>query len=342
MVLLDSLRFDHVFDLPTFRELVKRGWFFDRMYAPSTFTSSVVCSIQSGVYPPRHGYRTWDPGGRALPDNVFVKKDIKTINDYLREAGYTVVSNMSASLRKPPVKFGQDMIPRLFGYAVAHQPFFLFLHCWQIHDTCVTNRTFGQGISEENYQWGLLGTEGFLETALSVLNAAENTLWIVFGDHGLALVDEKGKCGSGSFGAGQVYDFRVRVPCVIFGPGFRMRHLRTPFSLVDFLPTVLDYLDLAPSLGFLPFHGRSMLHGEGERAVYFEAQSPNSIWPSFQPNVFGATDGRIKVMVTPDGNRCYDLVGDPREDWPCEKLLKTRYAEALLEFVEVIREDAAD
>lgn len=343
IVLLDGLRFDHSLELPTFRELVKSGWFFDRMYAPSTFTNAIINSLQSGMYPPRHGHRIWDPGSDALPDTVFVRKDIKTLDDYLREAGYAMVGNMTASMRRPPVKLGQDTIPKLFEYAAGHQPFCMFLHCWQIHDTCVTNQTLRNGLTEELYRYGLIGAEGFLGTAMS--EDIGNTLWIIFGDHGLAVGDERKKSGPGDFGAGHVYDFRVRIPCVILGPGIRMDYKHSPCSLIDILPTILDYLgiDEDSSPDQLAIRGCSMFPSPmGKHAVYFEAQSPYGRWASYQPNVFGATDGRLKVMVTPDGNQCYDLVEDPRENHPCKELLKTRRAKDLLAFIEEIRGGAGD
>lgn len=342
MVLLDSLRFDYASSLPTFYELAKSGRIFERMYAPSTFTNAVINSLQSGMYPPRHGYRTWDPGGDALPDTVFARENVKTLDDYFREAGYTMITSMSASMKNPPIKIRQHMIPNLFECAITHQPFCLFLHCWEVHDTCITNQSLRRGLTEDLYRYGLVGAEGFLQTAISE-NVA-NTLWVIFGDHGLGLMDDKEKCGRGSFGAGQVYDFRVRVPCAIFGPGIEVDCVKAPCSLVDIMPTLLDYanitVDSSPDL--LSVQGRSILQEQKEeRFIYTEAHSPNSRWPSFHPNVFGATDGRIKVMVTPEGNLCYDLIEDPREDYPCEDLMKTQRAKDLLAFIEEIREDAA-
>jgi arylsulfatase A-like enzyme len=88
--------------------------------------------------------------------------------------------------------------------------------------------------------------------------------------------------------------------------------LNKAYSLIDLMPTILDYCDIPAK--YLP--GRSAFRDheiDENRLVYLEAQSPYSVWPSETPNVFGVTNGKIKLMVTPDGAKLYDLEADPGE-----------------------------
>jgi hypothetical protein len=76
------------------------------------------------------------------------------------------------------------------------------------------------------------------------------------------------------------------------------------------MPTILDYCDIVLEEP----QGKSAFdESESNRLVYLEAQSPFSIWPSETPNVFGMTNGKVKLMLTPEGVKFYDLIADPLE-----------------------------
>jgi arylsulfatase A-like enzyme len=98
--------------------------------------------------------------------------------------------------------------------------------------------------------------------ALARSSVLENTLIIVFGDHGDEFY-EHGKTAHGD----TLYQEIVHVPLILWGPG-RLpagRRIDAVTSLVDIMPTVLDYLDL-PRTG--PLQGaslRPLVEGTAER-----------------------------------------------------------------------------
>lgn len=353
VILLDTLRFDYAAKNSFLRNLAKRGWWFDRMYAPSTFTYAVMCSVRSGMYPPRHGWRTWPKGG------PFRKEAIKTLEDFLSEAGYAILWNMHVPCSNDDNLYWKlllrvshreffERIPCFDRKALCYEslkekratecPFFVFLHCWWGHHAAINKKSYGESLKE---------IEAFLDFVFArfTTNLFENTLWVIFSDHGRRLEEsqlrlEEGKQDSG---AGQVLDYRVRVPCIMIGPRIVPRCIKSAHSLVDILPTLLDLLGISHEVpeGFLPMHGHSVLRGR-QSPVYLEAQSPHSIWGNKFPNVFGATDGHIKVMATPAGNWCYDLAKDPQEVNPCKELLKAKHVQDMLKFIETIRKDTID
>lgn len=91
---------------------------------------------------------------------------------------------------------------------------------------------------------------GAVLAALEESGRADDTLVVVTSDHGEEFWDH------GGLGHGQHnYQELLHVPLVIAGPGIESRRLKTPVSLIDLTPTILDLAGLEPP-GDLP--GRSL------------------------------------------------------------------------------------
>ena len=302
LLVIDTLRYDYAMSDPYLKELSKKGLSFERMYSPSTFTNANMSSVRSGMYPPRHGWRSW-------PKTTPFRENIKAIEDFLDEAGYCF-NRISL-----PMNVGETQkiveSEKALQTMTRQEPFFLYSHYVGIHN--------GYFYEELEYD-GLIPAAGdFVETAFGHVenqNFENDILWIIMSDHGVGLEDDKLVDEGHDVGAGQIYDFRNRIYCVLIGSEIEPRVMTGAYSHVDLLPSILDYCDIQPTIpdGFLEMQGISVFEEPNpDRYVYLEAQSPNSIWPSEQPNVFGATDGKFKLMITPDGNRCYNLIVDPEE-----------------------------
>ena len=327
LLVIDTLRYDFAMNDPYFKELSEKGLFFDRMYSPSTFTYSNLSSVRSGMYPPRHGWRSW-PKIYPLGDNI------KTLEHFLDEAGYSFNGiNLPCALFNTQKNIEDKS---LFIGRTQQEPFFLYSHCWYIHDS----RFSSHSESEKDYATFLPPAVDFIKTAFDRADAQNfdnDTLWIIMSDHGVGMKDEV-LAGEGiDAGAGQIYDFRNRIYCVLIGPGIEPEVLPGAYSQIDLLPSILDYCDIQPTIpdGFLEMQGVSVFEEpDPDRYVYLEAQSPHSIWPSEEPNVFGATDGKFKLMITPEGDKFYNLVVDPEEK---NDLSKSIDFKSMLDFVEEIK-----
>jgi len=307
LLVIDSLRYDYAMDDPFFIELSGKGLSFERMYSPSTFTSANMSSVRSGMYPTRHGWRSW-------PEAQPIKENIKTIEDFLGKAGYHIANEIAM-----PIDYGATQMivddGNLFREKTANEPFFLFSQYMGIHRGILERRDF----RILNYRNLVDGAGGFVRKAFGRADECgfeDRVLWIIMGDHGIRLDGDVKAVETLDAGAGQIYDFRNRVYCVLVGPDIESYVIRGACSQIDLLPTILDYCGIPQSVpeGFLEFQGLSAFREhDPDRYVYLEAQSPYSRWPSSTPNVFGVTDGRMKLMLTPEGLRCYDLVNDPDE-----------------------------
>ena len=311
MLIFDTLRYDYAMENPVFKELSQKGLFFERMYSPSTFTNAIMTSVRTGMYPPRHGWRTW-PESHPIGDNI------KTIGSFLEDAGYTVSDDITM-----PTPFGEDRTEiytsniNAFKEKTSQEPFFLYSQYLRIHDGLFRTH---RDMTDKNYLSLVSRAGHYANRAYEYIMRQKfdnEILFIISSDHGVGLEKERLSSMELDVGAGQIYDFRNRAYCVFIGRKIKPQVLKSAYSLIDILPSILDYcgIDTTVPDGFLEMQGVSVFGDpEPNRYVYMEAQSPYSIWPSEWPNVFGATNGKVKLMLTPEGYKFYNLVLDPEEE----------------------------
>ena len=105
---------------------------------------------------------------------------------------------------------------------------------------------------------------GTLLRGLRERKLEQNTLFVLYGDHGEAFGQHEGNRGHSMF----IYDENVRVPLMIAAPGLiqgEVRALQTA-SLIDVEPTILDLLGHPiPS----QLQGSSLLDSPNNMALFF-------------------------------------------------------------------------
>jgi lipoteichoic acid synthase len=142
---------------------------------------------------------------------------------------------------------------------------------------------------------------GELLAGLRALGIEDDTVVIVFGDHGEAFGEHPGNFAHTMF----VYDENVRVPYLIAAPGagIGLRRVQRLASTIDTAPTILDLLGLpAEAL----HQGTSLLGPESRMALFFTDYSIG--W-------LGLADGCWKYLFEMDSgrSRLFDVCGDPGE-----------------------------
>ena len=129
----------------------------------------------------------------------------------------------------------------------------------------------------------------------------ENTVFIVFGDHGEAFGEHPGNFAHTLF----IYDENVRVPYVIAAPGRIAGQIRVErtASIIDTAPTVLHLLGLNQPAGH---QGSSLLRPEPRMALFYTDYSLG--W-------LGLTDACWKYLHQLDTGRSqlFDTCTDPAE-----------------------------
>lgn len=175
-------------------------------------------------------------------------------------------------------------------------------------------------ITEEhvrNARHAYYGMISYLDDQLKALRKAvdeagfgDNTLWAVISDHG-EMLGEHGLWYKMHF-----FEHSVRVPLVLNGPGIPAMRVESNVSLVDLLPTLLDYAtDGVPPELAAPVDGRSVLPalaGGGENAgntVIAEYLAEGTVAPMLMLK----TDGYKYTSCSEDAARLFDVLADPAE-----------------------------
>lgn len=142
---------------------------------------------------------------------------------------------------------------------------------------------------------------GELLDGLRRLGLDDDTLVVVFGDHGEAFGEHPGNFAHTLF----LHEENVRVPYIIAAPGAIDQELRLQrlASVIDTAPTILDLLGLPAAP---PHQGASLLAPERRMALFFTDYSIG--W-------LGLADGCWKYLLEMDAgrSRLYDVCADPRE-----------------------------
>ncbi|HET9308163.1 MAG TPA: sulfatase-like hydrolase/transferase [Candidatus Sulfotelmatobacter sp.] len=142
---------------------------------------------------------------------------------------------------------------------------------------------------------------GALIEGLRARGLEQNTVWVIYGDHGEAFHQHEGNYGHTFF----LYDENIHVPFLIAAPGLlrAQERVRKVVSLVDTAPTVLDLMGIAPPKNY---QGRTMLDAAPRMALFFA---------DYSLGLLGLRDGRWKFVYEIGSGRAqlFDLERDPKE-----------------------------
>lgn len=326
------------------RRLAAQGVMVRDVIAPMPFTPASHMTLFTGLEACAHGVMGIDD---ALP------RDIVTLAEVLRDAGYetaaftenaflvagggfdrgfdTYVENRSdASLASG---YARETIAATQKWLQRNrrQPFFLFVHTYQVHEPYTPPRAFRALLPdteddgdhardrddydrEIRYLDELLGS---LFDEIERLGLEENTLVVLTSDHGEGFGEHPNSVGHNY----ALFDEAVRVPFILRSPGQLPSGevAETQVGLLDVMPTVLELLDLAPPSGLDGKTFASVLRGDLEDAAAFAERpvfmrstpmltDPETGKP--RSNVHGLRTKRWK-FVAPRG--LYDLRNDPLE-----------------------------
>jgi lipoteichoic acid synthase len=139
---------------------------------------------------------------------------------------------------------------------------------------------------------------GTLIDGLRARGLEQNTLWIIYGDHGEAFHQHEGNYGHTFF----LYEENVHVPFLIAGPTQQQR-VRKPVSLVDTAPTILDLVGIASPPDY---QGRTMLDDAPRMSLFLT---------DYSLGLLGLRDGPWKFVYETGSGRStlFDVAKDPRE-----------------------------
>jgi arylsulfatase A-like enzyme len=254
---------------------------------------------------------------------------------------------------RPATPNGAALFDRVLAFLAARDAagpaFFLFVHTYALHDyfrlrPWTTSRAAPyDDLPSEDYlacltgvrgcepaQWQRLEAlyraelehvdEGFgrLLEKLQERGLAESTLVVLVSDHGEGFDADRGRIHH----SGRLHPDLVRIPLVFRGPGLAPRSLDEPVSLVDVMPTLLDWLGIQPpedldgrSLGPLLRGAASppprVLFAMDHAHFWHDGQRRSAPDVRRLPLLIAAIRGPHWLIQGPGGEELYDVSTDP-------------------------------
>jgi len=279
LIQLDSVRSDHVSGMgyprqttPSLDALAAESLVFDNAWAQSSGTRKSVPSVLAGRYPQHMQWDTVPFFYQVLDGNVMLP-------EILKEHGYQTYAVVSPWVQVRLAGLGQGVdafvtaqpqpgkrVPDYDATVTATRsielvekrdparPFFLYAYFEDPH--APYDKHPGPGLEFGDSDVDRYDSEiafadrwaGFLIEYLKVKQLWENSVVIVFADHG----SEFGEHGMEYHGR-QLYVESLRVPVVVHVPGVAPRREHAGVALVDLFPTVLDAVGIV--------RGRETLEG---------------------------------------------------------------------------------
>ncbi len=312
---------------PAVDAMARDGILFSRAFTPSPTTLPSHASLMTGLYPYHHGARA---------NNVFhLHDEHTTLAEVLGGNGYRTAAFISTFVLDDQFGIDQgfqhfddkldavsDASPHLVSQRTADKtfraadawlraagdgPFFLWVHYYDPHFPYEAPKAFSDDhmvpydaeIAFTDFHFGKL-----LKT-LNQLELADDTLVVMFGDHGEGL----GQHDEATHGC-LVYDSVMRVPLVMrcgtkLGGGI---HIDRPVSLVDVMPTILSLLGLE---GPGAMDGIDLTRAAtGPRPIYLESLQglADYGWAA----LLAVQEGSTKYIHGPQ-DELFDLAADPFE-----------------------------
>ena len=317
-LLIDCLRADMCFGedravrTPVIDSLMKRGTSFIQTISVSTVTPPTVSTMLTGLYPFVHGVLPILGGGRhrLAPLNP----RCVTLQEILRRNGYHTYAMVTGTLLHLGLDRGFEeysyrqveesmcadwgrQLRETIGSGGLREPWFLFLHLWELHMPRVVPRPFNRKHYGRNrYERALSCLDYHLRGLLDLVDL-DRTIVFLHGDHGenydyppallkplftkpgrildtrLGIKRRIGHLRKKLFGlrrmrqgvgwldhGSYLYEFLVRVPLIAVGKGVfpEAEIIDRQVSQIDILPTILDSVGVLDQLN-QRIHGRSLM-----------------------------------------------------------------------------------
>jgi len=335
---IDGLRKDRVDLCPILKNLKEKSYYFSEMQTVAPYTFAALHAIFSGTYPSRNGVNAYY--------NIFKfrKEEIITLTEIMKKAGYYTCCDIISESVMPKQGFDEWNIfdEQTVDFKKSHKElierlakgkkFFLFLHFTETHKHLVREivKKYKQGDNddeffrskkenEKRYNSFLPSCDDYIGVILKTLkdsNISDNTILVIFSDHGTSIGEKPGEKFYGVY----VYDYTINVFCILHIPNKTPELLEKQCRTIDLYPTIAE-------IAGIPIGELNNIQGESlfpliedpnskEREVFVETGGLYGPWPSpKRHNVFCVRLNNKKLIYndTPQSWEFYDLQNDPEE-----------------------------
>ena len=342
IICIDGGRLDWARDSSVIKKFSENSVFFSQSITYAPYTNSAIHAVISGSYGNRNGcYSYWH-------SSRFQSQNFKTLIDYLHEEDYYTCANLNSDLVLPRKNFDNyevydesdidleakhlELLDKMKEKSVNGQNFFLYLHYSAIH-TGIRDQVLKvfNDFSKEYFENKLTNkqrydklfrkAESYLEKIqqkIQELDLFKNSIILVISDHGISVGEKFGERAYGSF----CYDYTIRTFASYNSADLDSKEFDKQVSHVDFIPTILEHLEIKEDETYEKMDGVSLLNamkGEqfNERYVFTETGNPlNERAPPKKPNTESIRTSQWKLIYNEydDSKELYNLKDDPSEE----------------------------
>ena len=146
----------------------------------------------------------------------------------------------------------------------------------------------------------------------------KNSLILVMSDHGISVGEKFGERAYGAF----CYDYTIKTFAYLYNADITPRTISSQVRHIDFMPTILEMLDIPINTSFEKLDGKSLMpiiNGQNisEEFAFSETGNPlNEKAPPKIPNTKSIRNSKWKLIHNEHDNtkELYDLQNDPMEE----------------------------
>jgi len=339
ILMIDGGRLDRAQNSPVFEKLKPKSIFFSNSITYGPHTIAAMHAVFSGSYGTRTGTNSY------WSTFKFKKDKFKTLTEYLKAKNYHTYADVINQLVVPKQGFdsyvvhdelNDDLVKRhknlLDEMNQKNENFFIYLHYSKIH-TGIMNEVLkvydnysddffsNKEKNELRYDKLFQTAENYLDEILKKISQLEldkNSIILVMSDHGISTGEKIGERAYGAF----CYDYTLRTFTYFLIPDFESREIKQQIRTIDFMPTILDLLDISQEKLSANLDGISLLpliQGKSFSELYAFSETGNPLHekaPPKEPNVKSIRTSKWKFILNEyDGTKeLYNLEHDPSEN----------------------------
>jgi len=342
IIMIDGGRLDRAQNSPTFEKLKSNSSFFSNSITYGPHTIAAMHAVFSGSYGSRTGTNSY------WSTYEFKKNKFKTLTEYLKDSNYETYADVINQLVVPKQGFDfytihdelndnlverhKNLLDEINSKKLNNKNFFLYLHYSNIH-TGIMNEVLkvydnfsndffsNKNKNELRYDKLFQAAESYLNQILDKIYELEfdkNSIILVMSDHGVSVGEKIGERAYGAF----CYDYTLRTFTYFLIPNSDAIEIKQQIRTVDFMPTILDFLNISLDTTYSNLDGESLLpliDGKSFSENYAFSETGNPLHeksPPKEPNTKSIRSSEWKLIFN-DYNQTkelYNLQLDPHEN----------------------------
>ena len=341
LICIDGGRLDRALNSKAFKHLATKSIFFPQTITYAPYTNSAIHALISGTYGNRNGCSSY------WHSIKFKKFEFKTLTEYLHDVGYYTYADIPSDLVLPNSGFDEfevfdeslvdlkkrhsNLIEKMKAKNEDNQSFFLYLHYESIH-TGILNSVLkaydnhseeyfeNRKLNEKRYDDLFRIAEEYIEVLggkITDFDLWKDSIVLIISDHGISVGEKFGERAYGAF----CYDYTIKTFAYYISSDFGSKEIPEQVRHIDFMPTILEQLNIGLDENFKPLDGVSLIpliNGESfdEKIAYTETANPlDANAPPKEPNTKSVRTSKWKLIYNEHNNtkELYNLEKDPTE-----------------------------